>query len=50
VNGRLDLRGFAERIAALELGADERELALLARLRDYAQSIAPGCAASAAPR
>jgi exodeoxyribonuclease-1 len=49
-NGRLDLRGFAERIAALELGADERGLAVLARLRDYAQSIAPGCAASAVPR
>jgi len=48
--GRLDLRGYAERIAALETGADERARALLARLRDYALSIAPDCAASAGPR
>jgi exodeoxyribonuclease-1 len=47
---RLSLRGFTERIAALEPGADERGVALLARLRDYAVSIAPDCAASASPR
>ncbi len=41
----LGLRGFAERIAALETGADERGRTLLARLRDYAPSIAPDCAA-----
>jgi exodeoxyribonuclease I len=49
-DGRLDLRGFAERIAELEPGADERAQALLARLRDYALSIAPDCAASAVRR
>jgi exodeoxyribonuclease-1 len=49
-HGRLDLRGYAERIAALETGADERARALLTKLRDYALSIAPDCAASAAAR
>jgi exodeoxyribonuclease-1 len=47
--GRLGLRTFAERLAALEAGADERSRRLLAALRDYAGSIAPDCAASAAP-
>jgi exodeoxyribonuclease-1 len=47
---RLGLRGFAERISALEPGADDRARALLARLRDYALSIAPDCAAGVAPR
>jgi exodeoxyribonuclease-1 len=47
--GRLGLRTFAERLAALEDGADERSRRLLAALRDYAGSIAPDCAASAAP-
>jgi exodeoxyribonuclease-1 len=48
--GRLDMRAFAKRIAALEQGADARAQTLLARLRDYAASIAPDCAVSAAPR
>jgi exodeoxyribonuclease-1 len=48
--GRLDLGAFVQRIDALEQGADARALALLARLRDYAQTIAPDCAGNAAPR
>jgi exodeoxyribonuclease I len=48
--GRLGLRAFAQRIDALEEGADARAQALLASLRDYAASIAPDCAGSAASR
>jgi exodeoxyribonuclease-1 len=49
-SGPLGLHSFAERVDALEVGADERGLALLAGLRDYAASIAPDCTASAVPR
>jgi exodeoxyribonuclease I len=48
--GRLGLRTFAQRIDALEQGADARSQGLLARLRDYAAGITPDCAGSAASR
>ena len=45
---RSGLRGFAERIGALEAGADERGRGILARAaRPMRSSIAPRCARSA---
>jgi len=43
--GALDLRRFGERLDALTAAADERSVAVLAALRDYAASIAPDCGA-----
>ncbi len=43
--GALTLRGFADRLEALDAAADARARSLLAALRDYAANIAPDCAA-----
>jgi exodeoxyribonuclease-1 len=50
MSGRLGLKAFAERIAALQATADAHGLELLAGLRDYAARIAPDCQEPTAER